>query len=58
VAMSWARAGDGGAEDSRAAVPGPRVPGSKGESKARVALLICREGEARGAAQEGRSEVS
>lgn len=58
AAMSRTRAEDGGAEASLAAVLGPGVLGATGEGKARVALLICREGEARGAAQEGRTEVS
>lgn len=54
AAVSRATAGDGGAEASLAAA----VPGATGEGTARVALLICREGEARGVVQEGRSEVS
>lgn len=58
AAVSRARARDGGGEASLATVLGPRVPGAVREGKARVALLICREGEARGAAQEGRTEVS
>lgn len=55
--MSRARAGDGEDEASLAAVLGPRVLGSVEEGKARVALLICTEGEAKGEAQEGRIEV-
>lgn len=54
AAMSRARAGDGEDEASLAAVLccvlGPRVPGSVEEGKARVALLICMEGEAKGEA--------
>lgn len=56
--MSRVRAGDGGAEASLATMLGPRVAGAVEEGKACVALLICREGEVRGAAQEGRTEVS
>lgn len=58
AAVSRTRDGDGEAKASLAAVPGPGVPGAMGEDKACVALLICRQGEARGVAQEGRTEVS
>lgn len=58
AAMSRARAGDGEAEANLATVLGPGVPNTAGEGKACVALLICREGEARGVVQEGRTEVS
>lgn len=58
AAVSRTRAGDGGGEASLATVPGPGVPGTAGEDKARVTLLICREGEARGVVREGRTEVS
>lgn len=53
AAVSRVRAGDGGTEASLAT-----MPGAVEEGKACVALLICREGEVRGAAQEGRTEVS
>lgn len=58
AAVSRARARDGFAEASLATVPDPGMLGAAGEGKARVALLICREEEARGVAQEGRTEVS
>lgn len=58
AAVSRTRPEDGGAEASLAAVPGSEALGAMGEGKACVALLICREREARGAAQEGRTEVS
>lgn len=58
AAVSRATAENGGAEASLAAVPGPGVPGARGEGTACVALLICGEGEGRGVVQEGKSEVS
>lgn len=58
AAVSRTRAGDGGAEASVAAVLGPGVPGAVGDDKARVTLLICRKGEARGVLQEGRTGPS